>query len=61
MRELTDPMEIEQHKEELLNARTSEQKQNADYDYDAEGNIEYCECGRALNSHGHCPRCDYLP
>ena len=45
--------------ESVREQRYNEQKQNKDYDYDNEGNIEYCDCGMALNSHGHCPRCDY--
>lgn len=58
MKELTDSFEIEQYKEELNNQRTDEQKNKKDYDYDENGNIEYCSCGNPLNSHGWCFRCD---
>jgi hypothetical protein len=58
MKELTKFWEIQEHIEELDNHRINEQKQNKDYDYDENGNIEYCECGRPLNSHGWCFRCD---
>ena len=50
--------EMEKFFEELDEIRTIEQRQNKDYDYDENGNIEYCECGRPLNSHGWCFRCD---
>ena len=58
MRELTDPFEIEQYKEELNEHRGNEQKANNDYDYGVDGEIEVCECGNPLNSHGWCYRCD---
>ncbi len=47
--------------EESLRAnRLNEQEQKKDYDYDEDGNPEKCEdCGSYINSHGHCPRCDY--
>lgn len=59
MRELTNPREIAEYKENLLEQRYNEQKSKNDYDYDEDGNIERCECGRYINSNGHCPRCDY--
>ena len=61
MRELTDPREIEQHKNELFDMRISEQKKNGDYaDRLDDGILECCrDCGTPLNSHDHCPRCDY--
>jgi hypothetical protein len=58
MKELTDQFEIEKYKEELDDHRKIEQMKNKDYDYDHKGNIEYCSCGRPLNSHGWCFRCD---
>lgn len=60
MREITDPQEIAEYQEELLEARKNEQEENDDYDYDEYGNMETCEdCHSLINSHGHCPRCDY--
>ena len=47
--------EQEQFEQELFENRITEQKRNRDYDDD----MEKCECGMYLNSHGHCPRCDY--
>lgn len=47
------------YEEELIEQRTKNQKEKDDFDYDEFGNAEKCECGRLLNSHGHCPRCDY--
>jgi len=58
MREITSEREIEAYKEELNNYRFSEQKQTKDYDYNPDGGIEYCDCGRPMNSHGWCYRCD---
>jgi hypothetical protein len=51
--------EIEKWNEELLENRTKEQKDKDDYSYNDFGEPEKCECGRQINSHGHCPRCDY--
>jgi hypothetical protein len=60
MKKLTDPFEIEQYKQELEQQRLKEQKQNNDYDYGFDGLPEKCDdCGSFINSHGHCPRCDY--
>ena len=51
--------EHEQFEESLLEQRYNEQKRNNDYDINEDGEIEKCECGNYLNSHGHCPQCDY--
>ena len=60
MKELIDRNEIEQHKQELLDQRKVEQKQSEDYSYEVDGRPEICDiCRSYINSHGHCPRCDY--
>ncbi len=41
--------------ESLKDSRLKEQKQNKDYNDE----MEKCECGSYLNSHDHCPICDY--
>ena len=47
-------------KEESIERRMEEQKQNGDYSFGPKGNIEHCDaCGNPINSHGHCPACDY--
>jgi len=51
--------ETEKWNEGLLDNRTREQKDNNDFSFMEDGGIEKCECGREINSHGHCPRCDY--
>ena len=51
--------EHELFEEALREQRYNEQKRNDDYDINEDGQIEKCECGQPLNSHGHCPRCDY--
>ena len=35
--------------------RMNDQRANNDYNDER----EKCECGAYLNSHDHCPRCDY--
>lgn len=60
MRDITDEREIEEMKEELLRQRLKEQEDNKDYEIDWEGEYEECHtCGTFINTHGHCPRCDY--
>lgn len=60
MRDITNPKEIEQYKEELTSERLKQQKQSKDYDVNEDGEIETCStCGTPLNSHSHCPKCDY--
>ena len=50
----------ERDKQELRNFRFTEQKRENDYSYEEKGNIELCgDCRSPINSHGHCPRCDY--
>lgn len=40
--------------------RIEQQKHNNDYEYDENGNIERCsDCWSYINSHCHCPICDY--
>lgn len=40
--------------------RLYDQQESQDYSYDEEGMAERCDdCGTRLNSHGHCPNCDY--
>ena len=51
--------EQEKFNEELRENRVKEQKDNNDYDYNSDRKIEKCDCGHPLNSHGHCPICDY--
>ena len=47
-------------KEQLRDIRLKEQKDNKDYSYEENGGIEICDnCKSYINSHGHCPRCDY--
>jgi len=51
---------IEIEKEKLKDNRLKQQKQNNDYAYELNGQIEKCnDCGSEINSHDHCPRCDY--
>lgn len=53
------PEEFEE-RESRMNARLNEQRVNNDYDYLDNGDIERCDdCGAPINSHGHCPNCDY--
>lgn len=59
MKDLTNIFEIEKYKEELKEHRLKEQKDKNDYAYLEDGSIEKCICGMPLNSHDHCPRCDY--
>jgi len=60
MKEVTNPTEIEQIKQQLFDQRIYEQKNKKDYDYDENGDIERCsDCGSYINSHGHCPKCEY--
>lgn len=61
MREVTDPREIEEMKQDLFDLRISEQKNKGDYaDRLDDGSLERCvDCGTPINSHDHCPRCDY--
>ncbi|WP_299116897.1 hypothetical protein [uncultured Winogradskyella sp.] len=49
---------IEQLKweEELMNNRLKDQQQKKDYNEEKE---KCLDCGSYLNSHDHCPRCDY--
>ena len=50
----------ETEKEQLKDARLKKQKDNKDYSYEEGGKIEICDdCKSYINSHGHCPRCDY--
>ncbi|MFW1995201.1 hypothetical protein ACG904_09620 [Acinetobacter guillouiae] len=59
MRNITDPYEIQQHEEELLEYRRQDQERNQDYDF-YDGIPDSCSaCKSLINSHGHCPRCDY--
>lgn len=45
---------------ELFDIRAKEQKASKDYRYEENGEIETCsDCGSPINSHDHCPRCDY--
>lgn len=60
MKEFTNPFEIECCRQELLDQRQKKQKENNDYDYLEDGSPEKCDdCGSYINSHGHCPKCDY--
>lgn len=61
MKEVTNPKEIQQMKDDLFDMRINEQKQKGDYaDRLDDGSLECCsDCGTPLNSHDHCPRCDY--
>ncbi len=50
----------ETEKERLKDSRLKEQKDKKDYSYEHDGRIETCDdCRTPINSHGHCPRCDY--
>lgn len=41
-------------------SRLQEQEDKKDYSYQEDGSKEKCEdCGAIINSHGHCPNCDY--
>ena len=49
-----------EYEEGCKDARLKEQKDNEDYSYEDDGQIEKCDnCGSLINSHGHCPLCDY--
>jgi len=40
--------------------RLYDQQESYDYSLDEDGIRERCDdCGRFINSHGHCPNCDY--
>ena len=40
--------------------RIQHQREQSDYDLDENNNPISCgDCGRWLNSRGHCPACDY--
>lgn len=46
--------------EESRQNRLQEQEAEKDYYYEEDGGIEKCgDCRAAINSHGHCPNCDY--
>ena len=48
------------HEEQQYRSRIDEQKSKDDYTFDKDNNQEVCDqCGNYINSHGHCPRCDY--
>lgn len=53
--------EKEIEEQELIRLRIEHQRNSSDYDYDEEsGKAGRCgDCNSWLNSHGHCPRCDY--
>ncbi len=52
--------EQEKFEEELKEERRKEQKETKDYSYDDIGKVEKCsDCNAIINSHGHCPNCDY--
>jgi len=61
MNELDDFFEEKEESiERSIERRMEEQKQNGDYSFGPKGNIEHCDaCGNPINSHGHCPACDY--
>ena len=53
-------LQEEKDLQELKWLRLSEQKANKDYAYTYNGCVERCnDCGSDINSHGHCPICDY--
>ena len=57
---MEDLFEMEQEKEHVKNNRLHMQQYNKDYSYEEDGSIEKCkDCGSFINSHGHCPVCDY--
>lgn len=52
--------EQEVYEEELRENRKKEQLSKKDYSYLEGGEIEKCDdCGCPINSHDHCPNCDY--
>ena len=61
MKVITDQREIEQIKQDLFDMRIEEQVREGDYaDRLEDGSLERCgDCGSYINSHDHCPRCDY--
>jgi len=59
---MNDPKSKEQFdwEQEIFETNLKTQEQNKDYDYNHNGERNKCDdCGNNLNSHGHCPRCDY--
>lgn len=50
----------ERDKQELRDFRLAEQERERDYSFEERGAFELCsDCGSRINSHGHCPLCDY--
>lgn len=48
------------HEDEQRQNRLYEQEQSQDYSRDEDYRIERCDdCNAPINSHGHCPNCDY--
>ena len=46
--------------QELREYRLAEQKRESDYSFEENGDFELCgDCHSRINSHGHCPRCDF--
>lgn len=49
-----------QWEDDVRQSRLSAQVQKNDYEFNDDGEKEKCEdCRTPLNSHGHCPNCDY--
>ena len=62
MKDVTDENETERlkWKQECFEARIREQEEKKDYSFIEAYTVEKCDdCGCPINSHGHCPRCDY--
>ena len=58
--DLQEREEYEKYKEELKEQRLNEQERGSDYAYLENGELERCDnCGGFINSHDHCPNCDY--
>lgn len=58
--DIFDEFLMETEKEQLKDNRLREQKDKKDYSYENDVRIESCDdCRTPINSHGHCPRCDY--
>ena len=58
--DLFDKFLQENEKGQLKDVRLKEQQDKQDYSFEEDGSIEICDnCKSSINSHGHCPLCDY--
>lgn len=59
-RDIENIIAEEDFRNQLRENRLKEQNDKKDYSYKHDGGIETCDdCRTPINSHGHCPTCDY--